>query len=132
MIKLFELKKKYAITLIVISLIVIAALFISISYAYWKISGIQIDTNIANSACFNVTFEETGQDITLQNAFPISDEKGLKVLPYKFKLKNVCSADAKYAVTINSFGDRDTLLSEEAIKIAFGESNITPDGNKQY
>ena len=114
-----RLNKKHKIALIIIGFLIISSITISISYAYWQITKKQTNANLINTGCFDVTFEETGNDISLNNAFPISDQKGLSEAPYKFKIKNICTHDSEYYVTLNSFGATDTLLDENSIKYAF-------------
>jgi len=120
-----KLNKKYKITLIVISIALLLCVTIGISYAYWQITKKQTNANVLSTGCFEIAFEETGSDISLNNALPISDQKGLSKTPYKFKLKNICTYDSEYYVTLNSFGTTDKLLNENAIKYAFDVSTKT-------
>ena len=120
-----KLNKKHKIVLIVIGIFIITSITIGISYSYWQITKKQTNANLINTGCFEVTFEETGSDIVLTNTFPITDEEGLALTPYKFKIKNICSIDAEYYVTLNSFGETNTLLNENAIKYAFDLSSKT-------
>jgi len=120
-----KFNKNHKIILIVISILLLFCVTIGISYAYWQITHKQKNANIINSGCFEVTFEETGSDITLTNAFPISNQKGLALTPYKFKIKNTCTIDSEYYVTLNSFGETSTLLNENSIKYAFDFSTKT-------
>ena len=124
-----KLNRKHKIALIVISILMISSITIGISYSYWQITKKQSDSNLINTGCFEVTFEETGSDITLTNTFPISDQEGLALSPYKFKIKNICTIDSEYYVTLNSFGESSTLMDENAIAYAFDlstKTNLTP------
>jgi len=117
--------KKHKITLIIISILLLLCITIGASYAYWQITKKQTNANVLSTGCFEIAFEETGGDISLNNALPISDQKGLSKTPYKFKIKNICTYDSEYYVTLNSFGATDKLLNENAIKYAFDVSTKT-------
>jgi len=114
-----KLDKKYKITLIIISILLLLCVTISISYAYWQLTHNQTGNNNLATGCFEVTFEETGNNISLKNTFPIIDQEGLELTPYKFKIKNTCTIDSEYYVTLNSLGNTNTLINENSIKYAF-------------
>jgi len=118
-----KLSKHYKVTLIIISILLLFCITLGISYAYWQITHKQTGNNNIASGCFDVTFEETGNDISLSNTFPVSDQEGLSSAPYKFKIKNICTIDTEYYVTLNSFGATDKLLNENSIKYAFDLSS---------
>ena len=118
-----KLSKNYKIILIVLSILIIFCITLGVSYALWQITENQTDKNIVSSGCLEITFEEVAGSINLTNAYPISDEEGMKLVPYKFKIKNTCTIDSKYYVTLNSFGDTATAMSDSVIKYAFNLSN---------
>ena len=112
-----KLNKNGKILIISIGVIITLSLIINITYSYWQITQFQVGKNSIETGCFDITFEETGNDISLKNAFPISDEKGKNNSPYKFKIKNICNIDAEYYITLNSFGEQDKLLDECQLNI---------------
>ena len=116
-----KLNKKHKIILIVIGILIITSIAIGISYAYWQLTHKQTENNELVAGCFEITFEETGSDIVLTNTFPVIDEEGLQQVPYKFKIKNTCTIDAQYNITLNSFGTTN-LMADSSIKYAFGLS----------
>jgi len=116
-----KLNKKHKIILIVIGILIITSITIGISYAYWQLTHKQTGNNELTAGCFEVTFEETGSNIVLNNTLPIIDEEGLQQVPYKFKIKNTCTIDAQYNITLNSFGTTN-LMADSSIKYAFGLS----------
>ena len=117
-----KMNKKHKIILIVIGILIITSITIGISYAYWQLTHKQTESNELATGCLEVTFEETGSDIVLTNTFPIIDEEGLQQVPYSFKIKNTCTIDAQYNITLNSFGTTN-LMADSSIKYAFGLSN---------
>ena len=93
-------KKKKLILLILFTMIVVCV-GVAGSYALWSITLNQANENIVSTSCFDITFEEdTSTTIKLEKAFPISDEDGANLKPYKFKIKNNCSSYAKYTLAI--------------------------------
>jgi len=93
-------KKKKLILLILFTMIVVCV-GIAGSYALWSITLNQANENIVSTSCFDITFEEdTSTTIKLEKAFPISDEDGANLKPYKFKIKNNCSSYVKYTLAI--------------------------------
>lgn len=119
------MKKKFRITLIILGIMLFVGGIIGVSYAYWQITNNQTGTNDVATGCFDLSFEETSADLILENAFPIVDSEGLSQVPYKFKVKNNCSINAKYYVTLNSFGNQANLLKESSIRYAFDLSEKT-------
>lgn len=118
-----KMEKKTKIMLIVIAILLIGSIILRISYAYWQITHNQTGKNTIDTGCFNIVFEETGNDITITNGYPVIDSVGLASKPYKFKITNDCSIDAKYDITLNSFGSTTNLLSDSAIAYAFDLSS---------
>ena len=91
-------KKKLIITSI--SIIAICIAFIGLSYAYWYVRNIQNSTNNATTGCFQVELANQSGEINLGNAYPITDEEGLKLKPFSFTIHNTCSIFAHYYVNI--------------------------------
>ena len=120
------MKKHYKITLILLGILLVATINLGVTYALWQITEKQTDKNIVSSGCLEITFEETSNSINLTKAYPITDEEGMKLVPYKFKIKNTCTIDSKYYVTLNSFGDTATAMDDAVIKYAFNLSSKNP------
>ena len=91
-------KKKLIITSI--SIIAISIAFIGLSYAYWYIRNIQDTTSNATTGCFQVELINQSEEINLENAYPITDEEGLKLKPFSFTIHNTCSIFAHYYVNL--------------------------------
>ena len=91
-------KRKIILTIVIICLIGLVGL--GISYAYWKFTYIQTDNNIAVSKCLKLDMTNEKNEINLTNMYPISDEEGMKLTPYSFKITNTCSMSAEYKVNL--------------------------------
>ncbi len=97
------MRLKYRLSLAVISILMVMTLFLSSSYALWSVTVTQQTENVIKSGCFSIAFENEGNSssINLTNTYPMSDEKGSKLTPYKFKIKNTCTVDAKYTLYLS-------------------------------
>jgi len=114
--------KKKSVSLLILGLILTIACVVGVSYAIWQITLQQESTNVITTGCFQITFEETeGSNIHLDNAYPISDEEGKGLTPYKFKIKNNCDSYAKYNIALEV--TNDSTLSSEYMKAMFQTSN---------
>ena len=91
-------KKKLIITSI--SIIAVCIAFIGLSYAYWYVRNIQDTTSNATTGCFQVELTNQSGEINLDNAYPITDEEGLKLKPFSFTIHNTCSIFAHYYVNV--------------------------------
>lgn len=112
------MRLKYRIPLAIIVILLVITLFVGSSYALWKVTVYQEGVNVINAGCFELEFIEQSSSINLNNAYPISDEKGLKTTPYIFKLKNNCTIDAKYTLYLNTLEVTGTKISDNFIKYA--------------
>ena len=83
-----------------ISVIAICVAFMGLSYAYWYIRNIQDTTSNATTGCFQVELINQSGEINLENAYPITDEEGLKLKPFSFTIHNTCSIFAHYYVNV--------------------------------
>jgi hypothetical protein len=103
-----NMRLRYQIPLFVIAILLVATMSIGSSYALWKVTKYQDEANVIKTGCFELTFTEQTSSVNLTNAYPISDEKGLKTEPYTFTLTNTCTIDASYVVYLNTLKITDT------------------------
>ena len=112
---------KKSIIFISISLVLIIMLGIGVSYSMWNISVSQETTNMAESKCFDLSISNQENSINLDNAYPISNDKGKSLTPYTFKVTNTCDITAEYSVNLEVLNN--STLSSKFIDIMF-EGNI--------
>ncbi len=106
-------KKQYI--LLIVGILLICAVTLGFSYAYWMNIKIQDNPNVVESKCFSIEFsEKEGSDINLTNAYPISDEEGMKSVPYEFTITNTCDMYATYNINMEVLNT--TTLSHDLIK----------------
>ena len=96
---------------------------IGVSYAYWKFTYIEEKTNNATSGCFNIELTDQKDEINLTNAYPITDEQGLKLKPFSFTLKNTCSIFAHYYVNLEML--EGTTLNSKWVATKVNSDAIT-------
>lgn len=109
--------------MVMLAVLLIAVLImIGTSYALWQITLQQTDTNVITSGCFKVSFKDNNP-INLQNAFPITDDEGKKLIPYQFTLTNNCSSYANYQVNLEVL-DNTTISNDNYIKMMLQEKKL--------
>lgn len=114
-------KKKLIITSI--SVIAICITFIGLSYAYWYVKNIQDTTSNATTGCFQVELTNQSGEINLENAYPITDEEGLKLKPFSFTIHNTCSIFAHYYVNLETL--EGTTLDSKWVATKVNSESIT-------
>ena len=96
-------------------LLVAITIAVGVTYALWQVTLQQSSSNVITTGCFNVTLEE-GDAITLNNAYPITDEEGKELTPYTFTIKNSCNEKASYVINLETISTGDKILSDEYVK----------------
>ena len=96
-------------------LLVAITIAVGVTYALWQVTLQQSSSNVITTGCFNVTLEE-GDAITLNNAYPITDEEGKELTPFTFTIKNSCNEKASYVINLETISTGDKILSDEYVK----------------
>ena len=108
-------------------LLVTVLCIIGVSFAWFRLYLSQTENNtIASRTCFNTTLTEDTSKISLTDAFPITDEDGLKQTPFTFTIKNNCNSYVQVYITIDSTY-RDST-SSSYLKDSYMKVNISPKG----
>ena len=108
-------------------LLITVLCIIGVSFAWFRLYLSQTENNtIASRTCFNTTLTEDTSKISLTDAFPISDEDGLKQTPFTFTIKNNCNSYVKVYITIDSTYRESTDTSY--LKDNYMKVNISPEG----
>ena len=114
---------KYHVFMLVLTCCVVGLSIIGVSYAYWRFTYIGEKTNNATSGCFNIELTDQKDEINLTNAYPITDEEGLKLKPFSFTLKNTCSIFAHYYVNLEML--EGTTLNSKWVATKINSDAIT-------
>ena len=108
-------------------LLITAIYIIGVSFAWFRLYLSQNEDNtLASRTCFNTTLTEDTSKISLTDAFPITDEDGLKQTPFTFTLKNNCNSYVKIYITIDSTYRESSNASY--LKDSYMKVNISPKG----
>ena len=94
---------------------------IGVSYSLWNISTSQDTTNIAETKCFDLSISSQENSINLDNAYPISNDKGKSLTPYTFTVTNTCDITTQYNINLEVLNS--STLSSNFIDVMF-EGNI--------
>ena len=111
------MKNKRKLVLYLTAIILVVVVLIGISYAMWLRTFEQTERNLVETGCFNIAFEETGQDILIEDMVPMSNDEGMQLTPYSFKLENKCDVTAEYIVKIEV--DSESTLSNNYVIFGF-------------
>ena len=112
---------------ILYGLLVTVLVLIGVTYAYYRITKTQTNSNVIGTrTCLNTTLTEETSEIVLSDAFPISDEDGLKQSPFTFTLTNNCDSYVK--VTIALVSEYRTSTSTSYLKDNYVKSNLSTKG----
>ena len=113
-------KNKIVVFLSIFTLILIS---IGFAYAYWRFTAIQDKTNVGASKCFSIELANQANEINLTNAYPITDEQGLKLKPFSFTIHNNCSIFAHYYVNLEAL--EGTTLDSKWVATRVNSESIT-------
>ena len=83
-----------------ILILLLIAICIGISYAYWLVTRTQTGENAILSSCLKIELVSENEAISIPDAYPISDEEGMSSTPYTFTIKNTCDSFISYEVIL--------------------------------
>ena len=121
-----ELEKNINKRKIYISLLVTVLCIIGVSYAFFVLYLRQTDNNSVTAlSCFTSTLTEESGAINLADEFPITDEDGIKKIPFTFKITNNCNNYVKAYITIDPLkeGTANYILSK------YMKANVSTKGS---
>ena len=104
-----------------VSLVLIILLGIGVSYSMWNVSVSQDTNNTAYTECFDLSVTNKENNISLENAYPISNDKGKSLTPYTFTVTNTCDITAQYNINLEVLNN--STLASKFIDVMF-EGNI--------
>ncbi len=105
-----------------VSLVLIMLLGIGVSYSMWNISVSQDTNNTAYTECFDLSITNKENNISLDNAYPISNDKGKSLTPYTFTITNTCDITAQYNINLEVLNN--STLSSKFIDVMLENNDI--------
>ena len=109
---------------LILSVIGVLLIGIAISFAYWQVTLQQESTNVVTSECFQINFTD-GNGISINDAYPMSEEEGLKLTPYNFTITNICNSRASYQINLETLVPSDKQLPEKYLKANLMEDDTS-------
>ena len=106
--------KNKKILLIALGILLSLSFLVGVSYAYYMVTESQTNKNRLASSCISISLTNEKNDITLNNAYPITDSEGKKLTPYQFTITNTCDIFISYNVNLEMLEGTD--LSSDYIK----------------
>ncbi len=101
------MKKNEKIIIFISVICMVGFLLFATTYAFFSYNKKQDEENVYKTGCYNIVYDETRTGVTVENAFPVSDEnakaraKSGKLTPYELKITNNCKANMSYNVILN-------------------------------
>ena len=108
-----------------VTVCLLVLLGIGFSYSMWNMSVSQDTSNViaTTSECFNIEITNQSNAINLENAYPISNEKGKKLTPFTFTVKNTCDMFLSYTVSLESL--KESTLNSKFIDVMVNNEAVT-------
>ena len=102
--------------------VVILLLVVGVSFAYWYSEFFQNKENVVITDCFKMSFEsDETSDIKLEYGYPITEEEGSKLKPYRFSITNICTSTNTYQINMESLSN--STMPERVLKVKVNEGN---------
>ncbi len=95
-----EMKKKYKISLVIISIMFFIVLGIGTGYGLWVATHKESDYNTITLDCFNAYFSN-GDVIEMSNIDSVVNEEGKDTSPYTITVTNICDTQKELQVHLN-------------------------------
>ena len=99
--------------------VMVVVLTLGFTLALWSRNFTQTGTNTIETDCFDIQYSETDAT-SLVNAYPQTDEDGLKNVPYTVTIENTCDTIAAYTVLLNEISTN--TLAEANVKVAVNDN----------
>jgi len=106
----------------ILGIIAFILVTIGLTYAYWLVTKTQSKRNLVTTKCLDISLSNEENNITLTNQFPMSDEDGMKLVPYEFTVTNNCNTSVDYQVALEAIGDSSNALKGTSLKVALNDS----------
>ena len=120
------MQKKISIVSLLISILLIITIFIGTSYSLWTTSVHQESTNTVDVGCFRIEFSDEGivgaGNISIDKAYPIQDDVGKTLVPYKFTIANQCTVASSYNVILETLNT--STMDESKLDVYFNDTSI--------
>lgn len=116
--------KNKLLLLAIVGTLFMMSLLTGLSYAIWTVSGTHVKANMSNVGCLEVAITETADSaINLRNTYPMSDEQGAALEPFRLVVQNTCSMTVNYELNLEQLYTSDYYLGSNYIKIKVNDES---------
>ena len=88
----------------------------------WNITTSQDTANTVYTKCFDVSITSQKNSIALENAYPISNDKGKELTPFTFTVTNTCDITTQYNINLEVLNN--STLSSKFINAMINNEEI--------
>ena len=131
------MSKRTKILIFSVSALLLLSFMVGITYSLWTANYEQEGTNELTVGCFNVSYTNLNEyggnsagDISLINAYPITEAAGSAKTPYVFKIKNECEVAASYAINIETLNTSN--FNTDYLRVKFNEASNNSGTSSLY
>lgn len=127
------MSKKNAISITVVGILLMLAVTVAVSFAYWSITKVQETSNVITTGNLNVTISKEENAIVLENAYPISDEAAEGLTPFTFTITNDGDTYSSYTANLEMLAGTTLNSAFVSTKLGFNQIkklNSLPDATK--
>ena len=114
--KKYKLKKKYIVSLVLLTSIAFFTTIFGISYAFFT-SRVTSHDYIITTGNLVINYTKTGNIINLSNTYPLTNTEGLATTGYSFNIINNGSISTKYQLRLEL--DPNNTIPMEYIKLSY-------------
>lgn len=116
----------YSVTLLLVISVLCLLNANSNTFALWFETNNQSNDNLISTGCFKIDFNDKDKDgnptsINLKDTYPINDDTGVKLKPYKFSIKNSCNITGEYRIVLSKLSN--STLDDHFIRYTFNSVN---------
>jgi hypothetical protein len=110
------MSNKRKVALVVVGALLVCAIMVGISYAFWTSTSTQSTTNNIFTSCLKIEMADSGDSaISLQNAYPLTDTEAESLTPYTFTVTNKCSNSIMYDLSLEIMEVKDTEGNDKTL-----------------
>lgn len=131
------MSKKTKILIFSVSALLLLSFMVGITYSLWTANYEQEGPNELTVGCFNVSYTNLNEyggnsagDISLINAYPITETAGSAKTPYIFKIKNECEVSASYVINIETLNTSN--FNTDYLRVKFNEASNNSGTSSLY
>ena len=115
---------------IIIGIVVLAVAFLisaltNSTFALFSKDIYGVNTNVYSTGMLAIESKSKSENISLDNAVPMTDEDGVQTNPYIFTIKNVGNLDYLFDIKLLSTGSSDTTFLPQYIKLQIDDGEVT-------